>query len=631
MRLFAPLFCLLLLTLGLSAQPRFTDVAREAGIDHVFQVESATFGGGAAILDFDKDGWEDVYLTGGKASDALYRNNGDGTFTNVFAGAGFEATQDIYTQGVSAADINRDGYTDLLITTMNYNGDLQDLAPNLLYLNQGDGTFKNATKAYGLDNYRIFSTGATFADINLDGYPDLYVSNYFYLPKNSYITVLNEAIINSSFEPAPDYFFINAGGEYFVEASGMYGIKHDGYGFQGVFTDFDNDRDLDLLIANDFGTKATPNVMLRNNYPRKSFTDRSLNLAMNYGMNAMGIACGDYNFDGWMDYFVTNISASLFAENPGNGEPFLDKTLAVGLALPIIRDEIFIGAPVSWGANFFDYDHDQDVDLFVCNGSLNPTIRLNPNLMFENIDGYFIERAKSLELFDVGIGRGSVTFDYDKDGDLDLLVVNQQPRDPSYGMPPQFALLLRNDAAQGNWLQIELEGVRSEAAGIGSRVEVVAGGKRMIRDIQGGSSHLSLNSTITHFGMAELSAADSVIIKWAAGGTQVLTDVRANQRLTVREAVNMTPMGNTTTFTIFPSQFRDRIFFEYELAPDDTLLGLEVYDMQGRVIDQIKLSNGPTNNGFYFWPAPADLAAGTYIFRLMTKQSGVVIRKGVKM
>lgn len=629
MKLLLPVLFLFLNSI-LWAQGRFTEIAKESGIDHVFRVESATFGGGAAVIDYDNDGWEDVYMTGGKAPDALYRNNGDGTFTNVFSGAGFEATADVYTQGVSAADVNRDGHTDLLITTMNYNGDLQNLAPNLLYINQGDGTFRNMTKAYGLDDYRIFSTGASFADINKDGYPDIYISNYFYLPKGSFITVLNEAIINSSFEPAPDYLFINAGGEYFVEASAMYGMQHDGYGFQGLFTDYDNDRDLDLLIANDFGTKATPNVLLRNDYPRRAFTDRSLNMAMNYGMNAMGIAAGDYNFDGWMDYFVTNISASLFAENQGNGQAFADKTLAVGLAVPVIRDENFIGAPVSWGANFFDFDHDQDVDLFVVNGALNPTLRYNPNLMFENIDGYFVETAKSLDLYDIGIGRGSVTFDYDQDGDLDLLVVNQQPRDASYGIPPQFALLFRNDVAQGNWLKIKLEGVQSESAGIGSRIEVVAGGKKMIREIDGGGSHLSINSTIAHFGMASLETADSVIIKWAGGGTQVLTSVGVNQMLTIREETTAYTSSGGTRFTAFPSHFHDHVFFEYELESGDEILGLEIYDAQGRTIEAIKLSAGPSSTGIYYWQPRSDLAAGTYFFRLRTKMAEAVVRKGIR-
>ncbi|MDG2448002.1 MAG: VCBS repeat-containing protein, partial [Saprospiraceae bacterium] len=131
----------------------FTEVSRFAGIDHAFNVDLATFGGGAAIIDYDNDGFEDVYLTGGNNADALYKNNGDGTFTNVIEGAGFENTILIHTQGATAADVNRDGYKDLLVTTMYYKAD-RELSPNLLFLNNGDGTFKDVTRQYGLDNYK---------------------------------------------------------------------------------------------------------------------------------------------------------------------------------------------------------------------------------------------------------------------------------------------------------------------------------------------------------------------------------------------------------------------------------------------------------------------------------------------
>jgi len=581
---------LFLLSISTSfAQTPFVEVSVEAGINHFFEVGSATFGGGAAVLDFDNDGWEDVYIT----------------------------------HGASAADINRDGYKDLLVTTMNYFGNLQNMAPNLLYLNNGDGTFTDATEAYGLSEFTSFSTSATFGDINADGFPDLYISNYFYLPLTNSFSVLNEAIINNTFQPAPDFLFINAGGKYFVDATELYDIEHTGYGFQGVFSDHDNDRDLDLLIVNDFGTRKTPNVFLRNDFPKKQLKDRSLNMAFNYGMNAMGIARGDINSDGWMDYFVTNIGTSLYLENQQDGEPFVDKTFDRGLVRSIIEDPQYNGVPISWGTIFFDYDHDLDEDLFISNGALNPTIRLNPNLFFENNGlGFFFERGLFLGLNDPQIGRGAVAFDYDKDGDLDLLVVNQAARDPGYELPQARTLLFRNDVATRNWLQIELEGVQADKNGIGSRVEVIVGDKKLIREIDGGSSHSSQNSTIAHFGLDFFQTVDSVIVKWVGGNTQVLTDVATNQRITIKE----TPAPSVgedivKDMTVFPTLFSEQVFIEFYTNAKIESVG--VYDMQGKQVEELVDFPKDRQAGFYFWNAPAGLHRGVYIVKMQTSEGTI--------
>ena len=190
------IIAILLGSIGSSAQ-NFVEVALESGIDHAFKVDLATFGGGAAVIDFDNDGFEDLYITGGNLQDALYKNNGDGTFTDVFEGAGFESTIPLHTQGAAAADINRDGYKDLLITTM-YLIENRELMPNLLFLNNGDGTFTDVTTRYGLDRYKSNSMGATFGDLNMDGYPDLLVINYFATSPNG-VSVFNEQTITNNY------------------------------------------------------------------------------------------------------------------------------------------------------------------------------------------------------------------------------------------------------------------------------------------------------------------------------------------------------------------------------------------------------------------------------------------------
>ncbi|MES1222638.1 MAG: VCBS repeat-containing protein, partial [Bacteroidota bacterium] len=162
-------------------QNRFTDVTAQAGISHVFKVYEGMFGGGACVIDYNNDGKEDIYITGGMNDDVLYRNNGNGTFTNIFEQSGLTGTKNFVTQGVSGADINRDGFVDLFITTITRRDRKEEIprAINLLFLNNGNGTFRDVTKEYGLGEMYSFSTGGSFGDFNADGWPDLYVGNYF--------------------------------------------------------------------------------------------------------------------------------------------------------------------------------------------------------------------------------------------------------------------------------------------------------------------------------------------------------------------------------------------------------------------------------------------------------------------
>jgi hypothetical protein len=598
---------------------QFTELSEAAGINHAFQIDLATFGGGACVLDFDEDGFEDLYVTGGVQQDVLYRNNGDGTFTDVHATAGFERTLEMYTQGVAAADINRDGYKDLLITSMNALGDNRENAPNLLYLNNGDGTFQDVTKAWGLDNFRTNSMAASFGDINADGFPDLYIANYF-SNSGASVSIYNEQTITNSFRPAEDYFFLNSSGQKFVDARELYGLDYDGFGFQGMFTDFDNDQDLDLYVANDFGFKSTPNLFFRNDFPQKRLKDRANSLLMNYGMNAMGLARADYNFDGWMDYMVVNLGISVFTVNEGNGKGFDESTFDVNLGITTIRDSIYTGPPVSWGANFFDFDHDRDMDLFIANGALNPTIRPNPNFLFvyDADRGFFEEESADLGVRDYRIGRGSVVFDYDKDGDLDLFVVNQIPRDPISGLEEARCLLYRNDASDGNWLQVELEGIQQDKNGIGARVEVEVDGQLLIREIDGGSSHLSQNSTIAHFGLGDATVVDKVTVKWLGGKTQTLEQVKANQQLTIVEEQSKTIASSSkASLTVFPTVFSNELWMDYRLENPE-VVELHIYDEQGRWVQQLTKTETAVSSGIWQWVPPSYLARGTYFIQLRT-------------
>lgn len=509
-----------------SAQVTFTEVTKTAGIDHHFKVFEGLFGGGACVLDFNNDGFEDLYLTGGMNDDVLYQNNGDGTFRDVYPESGLEITRHYVTQGAVAADVNRDGWVDLFITTITTRDSVKVIPreKNLLFLNNGNSTFTDVTTAYGLERMNSFSTAASFGDFNADGYPDLLVGNYFLEYDGGLDTIYDATIVNAN-KQARDYLLRNRKGRSFTDVFGSYGLSYRGFGFGGVFTDFDNDADQDLIVMNDFGYKATPNFLLENRYPMKAFRDISEPMEMDLKINSMGTAVGDFNEDGLLDYFMTNIRFNHLMVNQGLGRPFLNKAEELKM----------VYYTISWGANFADFDNDGDVDLFVANGDLNPNCVPMVNQYFENENGQFTEKAAAVGLNDYGMGRGSVVFDLENDGDLDLLVVNQAPILDYPESISSVTKLYRNEGAAGNWLKIVLKGLQAETHGIGSRVEVVAGNKRMIREIDGGSGYNSQNSTIAHFGVGQAAAVDSVIVTWLGGKRQILTNQSVNQQLTIVE------------------------------------------------------------------------------------------------
>lgn len=531
------LSCLIFFIGKTFSQTRFKDVTDSAGIKHVFKVYEGMFGGGACVLDFNNDGFEDVYITGGMNDDVLYKNNGNSTFTNVFEQSGLTITKEYVTQGVSGADVNRDGFVDLFVTTISRRT-RKEIIPreiNLLFLNKGNGTFRDATKEYGLDQMYSFSTGGSFGDFNADGWPDIYVGNYFNEYKGK-LSVINDNTVVEANQIAKGYLLLNEEGKGFKDVYEDYGLNFRGFGFGGVFTDFDNDGDQDLFVNHDFGYKRTPDMLLENRYPKEKFTDVAKETGMDLKINSMGTAVGDYNNDGLMDYYMTNIKFNYFMVNQGAGKPFINKATELGMGI----------FAISWGANFADFDLDGDVDLFVSNGDLNPNCVPMADFYFENLGNKFQDKALAYGLADYGIGRGSVTFDYDNDGDLDLLVVNQEPV-LDYPVP-SFTRLYRNDSARGNWIKIALKGVQAEIHGTGSKIEVEAGGKKMIREIDGGgSSHISQNSVIAHFGLGSAAKIDKITVYWTGGNTQTIENVPVNQLLTITEI----PVKKTNDFLIY--------------------------------------------------------------------------------
>lgn len=627
-----PLLFLCLMTIisiQLVSQTRFTNVTEDAGIDHTFDIFEGTFGGGAAVIDFNQDGWEDIFLAGGQGKDQLLQNQGDGTFIDVSEEYGLGVLDGYVTQGAAVADVNKDGWPDLFITTIAFVlGDGFAKAPNVLLINH-EGTFVDESSSFGLLE-STFSTGASFGDVNSDGYPDLYVCNYFDNYQGS-LDAFNGPLQNGDIQPGTDLFYINNRGQGFVEASTDFGISGMGLTFQALWSDFDNDRDLDLLIVNDFGYRGTPNLLYRNEYPRNEFTEVGSEKNFNYGINGMGISSCDVNEDGWLDYKITNIGISPFLINNGKDAPFTEESEIRGTAFSSVRvNGGYWVSPYSWGINFFDVDNDMDSDLYITNGALNPEMAPNPNLLLENENGNFSDIGFISRTNDHSIGRGSIVFDYDHDGDLDLLVINQMPfSNEDVGVDFHGTRLYRNDNDNlNNWLKVKLIGEQSESSGIGSRVEIHTNDRLLIREIYGGSSHESQNTTIAHFGLGTINQIDSLVIKWNRGHTQILLDVEANQTLEVREEIkDQLSSYNQEHLIVYPNAFRDEVAISYQL-PVPSQIRMNVFDTQGSLVKQLI----PSKEGFwgtYTWQVPEEIPAGLYLFVLET-DSGIHVAKGIK-
>ncbi|MFL2613073.1 MAG: CRTAC1 family protein [Flavobacteriaceae bacterium] len=529
----------------------FTDITENAGINHFFEVYEGMFGGGVAVLDFNNDGFEDLYLTGGMQEDQLLENQKDGTFKNVFHKANLEAALGFVTQGVATADFNRDGWLDLFITTITTKGQKKSIprARNILFLNQGDGTFKDQSSAFGIGRAESFSTGISIGDFNLDGYPDVYVGNYF-TDYDGGLKEISDATIVNAGRTAKGYLYENRKGKKLVEVSKKYNLDHRGFSFGGIFTDFDNDHDLDLIVNNDFGYKAKPNYLLENLYPEKKFRYVEDKYKMDLRINAMGGATADINADGFLDYFITNIRFNRFMiQNPVDNI-FVDMAETLGT-------QFFT---ISWGANFNDFDHDGDIDLFVSNGDLNPNCVPMYNFFFENQGSFYEEHSSKFGLKDYGVGRGSAIFDLENDGDMDILVVSQEPIRP-YG-PPSITRLYKNEMASGNYLKVKLKGNASTPSAFGSRLKLFADSLFINHEIDGGNtSHLSHNSRIGHFGLGYRAKVDSLQVQWPGGKTQILYDIPVNQTIQIDEKATFKKSRDTFYWWIFISIFVGILLF----------------------------------------------------------------------
>jgi hypothetical protein len=528
--------------------PMLFDTHQQAGInmritsgdaDKHFLIESV--GGGIGVIDYNNDGWMDLYIVNGatieelrsgkrKNHNVLYRNNGDGTFTDVTRQAGVDGGE-TWGKGVLIFDYNNDGFDDIYVC---------NFGPNILYRNNGDGTFTDVTRQAGVGDAR-WSSAAAAADYDGDGYLDLFVANYLdydinHLPvegKFCSYKGIPVACGPRGLKGAGDTLYHNNGDGTFTDMSERAGVadKNGYYGLGAVWGDYNNDGRPDLYVAND----STPNYLYRNE-GNGTFTEVGVPAGVAFSEDGreqagMGVDFEDYDNDGWLDIVVTNFSDdyNTIYHNSGKGF-FTDVSVDTGIAADSQRD-------LSWGVGFFDFNNDGFKDLFIANGHIYPQVDKyglkisyrQQNKLYLN-DGYgrFVNVTaqagpgmKALKSF-----RGAAFADFNNDGYIDAAVIALD----------DTPVLLMNQGKLGNhWILVKLVGTRSNRHGVGARVSVKTDEMTQMREVKAGGSFASSNDFRAHFGLGKSKLIRELVVKWPSGRISTMKDVAADSIVEVKE------------------------------------------------------------------------------------------------
>jgi len=491
------------------------------------------YGNGIAIADYNNDGFIDFYVTNHQGANSLYKNNGDGTFTDIGIKLGIDL-KNMISSGATFSDYDNDGDSDLLVVN---NGN------NILFKNIENNNFVDVSKIANI-NRNQRSISASWGDYNNDGFLDIYITNHI---KSTIQDVFNTKVNDGNNQ---DVLYKNNGDGTFTDMSRILGMQYlnNSTGFIASFFDYDNDNDSDIYLVNDIFTKnyQQGNILWENNGIKNNgdvnFINKSSISNTDLQIFGMGLDIGDYNNDGYEDLFISNIGRPYLLKNNRDGT-FNDVTDISGASYAHIKDI----NTVSWGVKFFDYDNDGWQDIYMANGNMyynydKPTD--DPlhqrNILLKNINGeQFIDMTFLSGLGDANRSRATAVADYDNDGDLDVYLTNFNGK---------IKLFNNNNNNNNNWLIVKPLGVKSNTDGIGAKVEITHNNKYQTRTIRNGSS-VSSNSEIgAFFGLGNSDLIDELTITWPSNIKQSFANININQKILIQEGKDELTFINQKTF-----------------------------------------------------------------------------------
>ena len=515
------------------------------GDEHKNRYLLETTGSGAAFIDYDNDGWEDIFLVNGtrlggvaggqQPTNRLYHNNGNGTFTDVTAKAGLVRSG--WGQSVCVGDYDSDGNDDLFIS---------GFGKNALYHNNGNGTFTEVAEKAGVANNRTrWGSGSAFVDYDRDGRLDLFVASYIDLdlktaPLPETGPCLYKGLMVACGPPGlaggVNALYHNNGDGTFTDVSEKAGItKTNGtYSLGVLVADFDNDDWPDIYVAND----SSPAALYHNNR-NGTLTDTGVEAGCAFSIDGkpqagMGVTAGDYDRDGWLDIFKTNFAGdtSSLYRNAGKGV-FDDVTFPAGVGV----NTRWLG----WGCGFIDVDNDGWLDIFLVNGHVYPEVEqlrtemgyAQRKVLYRNLqNGRFADVSQEVggAVIEPTPSRGCAFGDYDNDGHMDILI------NPVNAVPE---LLHAESANQNNWIKIRTIGTKSNRDGIGARIKCVTADGAQIDEVRSGGSYYSQNDLRVHFGLGKNQKVKSIEIRWPSGQVDTLNDTAVNQLIFVKEGTGI--------------------------------------------------------------------------------------------
>ncbi len=554
----------------LSFSQTYEEVAKQIGVGEHFALDTREMSGGLVIFDFNNDGYEDIFVAGGSLKNsALFQNMKNGTFQNVYGSSGIVIPIHDQTVGAAAADLDNDGDKDLIITTF-------ERADPYLFENR-DGKFYDITIPAGLEG-KLWNTAVSFIDYDLDGDLDIYLSSY----------------VGSNGGCDRNLFYENLGNMKFKEIGEALGLSDKGCSLASTFSDYDNDGDFDLLVANDFGLTVQSNKIFENLHPEKKFIDVSETSGFNALIFGMGIEGGDFDEDGDMDYYTTNIGANKFYVNNGN-KTMTERGVEFGLDNKHKKGTDSLAT--SWGIQWFDYNHDSYLDLFVSNGNVVLTDSvmsfMDPNLLYKNNgDKTFTEVAELEGVADLKKGRGVGLIDFDNDGDMDIVqsVVTGQLGAKSETDDDRVNFFKSNASENGNhWIQFHLRGTTDNRDAIGSKIAIFFNDRKLVAESpSGGSSYMSQRTGIIHFGLGSATKIDRVEVTFPNGEKVIKNSLNADMRYDIIQTYRTT----TNMDLCYGGNYNNRFNVFRDTTVIENLLSVEGIDsivtVKINVYDEIK-------------------------------------------